>query len=100
MALLLSIVANLQPRAPYYAARVRVEWYQSWELNLLQTTLAPTVQKPFNQTDWPVPFGPFQFNRGFTASYNLNLIGQDKLPSGEQLTDLPPRAPEYHAQLR
>src|SRR5215831_5190069 len=100
MALLLSIVANLQPRSPYYTPRITVEWDRFWAQNLMQTTLAPASQ-PFSllrNFDWPVPFGPFQFNRGFTASYNVNLIGQDLLPSGKQITDLSPRPYEYRSQ--
>src|SRR6266853_323570 len=33
----------------------RIIWYKDWSLNLLETTLAPAFQAPFNQFDWPLP---------------------------------------------
>ena len=33
----------------------RITWYKDWSLNLLETTLAPAFQAPFNQFDWPLP---------------------------------------------
>jgi hypothetical protein len=63
---------------------------QTWinQTNLLLTT-APT--KPFTQTDWPLPPAPQQAALGWAWSYNLNLIGQDRMLTGAQITDLPPR---------
>jgi hypothetical protein len=52
---------------------------------------AVVVQAPFKQTDWPIPFAPQLATVSWTWSYNLKLIGQDKLPSGQQITELPPR---------
>jgi hypothetical protein len=49
------------------------------------------VRQPFNQYDWPVPRAYF-YNidiASITRSYNLNLIGQDKLPVGEVVTETP-----------
>lgn len=70
---------------------------QTW---INQTNLALSlIAEPFAQTDWPLTPGPRQPAQSFTASYNLNLIGQDRLPSGEQTTDLPPRAPLSSIQL-
>lgn len=57
--------------------------------------LHPTAVGPlgvvFNQFDWPVPKAPQQPAPSLTASYNPNLVGQDKLPTGEQISDLTPR---------
>src|SRR5258706_60772 len=32
-----------------------VYWYRDWNQNLLQNTLKPVFQAPFNQLDWPLP---------------------------------------------
>jgi hypothetical protein len=62
-----------------------------------QTWIGPPVQAvttaPFSQDDWPLPKIAPQPDRTWTWSYNLNLIGQDALPVGEQFTALPPRDP-------
>jgi hypothetical protein len=49
------------------------------------------IAKPFAQYDWPNATPPYRIDQTWAAWYNLNLIGQDKLPTGEQVTDLPPR---------
>jgi hypothetical protein len=49
------------------------------------------INFPANQYDWPVPKAPLQPALSWTASYNLNLIGQDQKPPGQQFTELPPR---------
>ena len=54
----------------------------------------------FWQTDWPNPRGHQQPDRSFYATYNKNLIGQDKLPPGARLTDLPPLGPLSNLTLR
>jgi hypothetical protein len=38
------------------------------------------IEKTFAQYDWPNPIPPYRLDQTWTASYNLNLIGQDKLP--------------------
>lgn len=48
------------------------------------STLLKSIKPPTNQTDWPILRAHSQFNRGFTASYNLNLIGKDLLPFRQQ----------------
>jgi hypothetical protein len=52
------------------------------------------VQFPFNQFDWPLPrtAAPIAFN--LTASFNLNLIGQDQLPHNQYDWPLP-RGPQF-----
>jgi hypothetical protein len=65
-----------------------VTWYKSLEVNLLQTTLKPPFQAPFYQTDWPNP-QPVSWYKSQESSYNLNLIGQDKLPNRQQDWPLP-----------
>jgi len=49
----------------------------------------PTVTYIIRQSDWPVPRAPQLGAFTWTWSYNLNLIGQDKLPAGEQVSDRP-----------
>jgi len=49
------------------------------------------IAKPFLQSDWPNPTQPYRVEQTWAASYNLNLIGQDRLPVGEIVFDLPPR---------
>jgi len=71
----------------------------AWQLpdqGFYQTDLRTWVQAtklllavPFNQLDWPVPRAPQQPALGWTASYNLNLIAQDKLVVGKQVYDRP-----------
>ena len=53
--------------------------------------VAPPAQRPFSQIDWPLPRAPQQAAFGYAWSYNLNLIGQDRLPTGAKLYDLAPR---------
>jgi hypothetical protein len=63
---------------------------QSVFQNLNVTTLRPTVVTFIKrQSDWPAPFAPQQPAQSWTASYNLNLIGQDRLPIGEQVWERP-----------
>jgi hypothetical protein len=115
----LAPIIEFVPRTPYYAARVRIahrdftwiqspvpklffpvrivgigiperrEWYRNWTLSLQQ--FVPVVFKPFAQDHWPLtPARPFNVAlRTITARYNLNLIGQDRLPIGESVTDRP-----------
>lgn len=67
-----------------------VQWYQNWTLSLLQSTLTPVVVNPFGPFDWPLPGIAEQPLRSFSQWFNLNLIGQDFFPPGEQYTDRPP----------
>lgn len=62
---------------------------QTWVANVSQALTAQA--QPFNQLDWrnPQPLG--QPDRSFVAFYNPNLVGQDALPVGARVTDLPPR---------
>jgi hypothetical protein len=60
-------------------------------LTWIQTVAYEEISKPFAQYDWPNATLPYRIEQTSAASYNLNLIGQDKLPTGEQITDLPPR---------
>lgn len=71
---------------PFVAPTDGKTWIQSVNLAL---NVAPAT--PFNQEDWPTPRGPEQPIRSLTVSYNLNLIGQDRLPVGTEITDLPPQ---------
>jgi hypothetical protein len=71
---------------------VPVQWYRDWSINLLQSTLF-IVQRPFAQFDWPVSIAPPRLDQSFTASYNKNLIGQDRLPSGASFTERPQLGP-------
>lgn len=71
---------------------------RSWTLNLQQSTLQP-IPYGYQWYERP-PRGPIQPLREWTASYNLNLIGQDALPTGKQVSDLTPFGYIYPAQLR
>jgi hypothetical protein len=51
------------------------------------------VQPPFKQTDWPVPFAPQLATVSWTWSYNLNLVGKDRLPNRQ--SDWPIPTPPY-----
>jgi Concanavalin A-like lectin/glucanases superfamily len=51
----------------------------------------PPAPKPFSQIDWPLPRAPLQPALSYTWSYNLNLVGKDQLPTGEQVFELTPR---------
>lgn len=59
--------------------------------DLTQVTNFP----PYIEYNWSVPSGPRQWNRGYEAGINLNLIGQDALPLGafHNLQWDPPPAP-------
>jgi hypothetical protein len=61
--------------------------------------LAPRPS-PFRQIDWPTPVAPYRIDQTWTWSYNLNLIGKDVLPTGNQRYDLAPIYPPYVNQLR
>jgi hypothetical protein len=60
---------------------------QTW----IQTVTYEEIAKPFAQYDWPNATPPYRIEQTWAASYNANLIGQDKMLTGEQITDLPPR---------
>jgi hypothetical protein len=60
-------------------------------LTWIQTVAYEEIAKPFAQYDWPNATPPYRIEQTWAASYNLNLIGQDKLPTGEQISELPPR---------
>lgn len=82
----------LTVKAPEYSILFR-----SWTVNLQQGTLQP---QPYGKQIYVRPeLGPFQYNRGWTWSYNLNLIGQDVVP-GKQSTALTVKAYEFSVQLR
>jgi hypothetical protein len=66
------------PRGPDYSVQLRT-WVQSVNL-----ALTPAVAFPFNQSDWPIPRPAAQPALGFTAFYNPNLIGKDRLPNRQQ----------------
>jgi hypothetical protein len=76
--------------------QVVLTWFNATNIALT----AQPVAKPFAQYDWSLTPAAFQPERTVAASYNKNLVGQDKLPTGEQVSDLTQRAPEYHVQLR
>ena len=69
--------------------------YRTWTQNLLQTTLAPSLAKPFAQYDWQVPIGAEpNWRRSWEFWFNYNLIGKDQLPVRQldwQLPTAPPR---------
>jgi hypothetical protein len=73
---------------------------QTWISQVNLALSRPAV--PFSQTDWQNPRWPQQavINRTWTASFNLNLIGQDRLPTGEAVFDLAPRGHVYPTDLR
>lgn len=71
----------LPPQPPLSAIQLRT-WIQAVNVALVAGPV------PFRQTDWPINIGPRQPAQTFTGSYNLNLIGKDKLPTGEVVTDL------------
>jgi hypothetical protein len=107
---------DLSPIWPPYINQLRT-WSWSYNLNLIgqdrlpvgeQVWERPTlpippaltwlegpqyelVAKPFAQYDWPNATPNYRIDQTWTWQYNLNLIGQDKLPTGQQTTDLPPR---------
>lgn len=69
-----------------------IGWYREWAQNLLLTTLAVTVQRPFNQYDWPLPLRAPQPDRTWVSSAaTLQLLLP---PPGDIWTDLPP-APQF-----
>jgi len=60
-------------------------------LTWIQTVTYEEIAKPFAQYDWPNPTPPYRIEQTWSATYNKNLIGQDRMLVGEQITDLPPR---------
>lgn len=75
------------------------DWLLGWASNLLQTTLAPSFARPFNQFDWPVPKGPQQPAITWTWQYNPNLVAQDAMIVGEQSYALTVPEPQRPVQL-
>jgi hypothetical protein len=82
-------VFDLPPQPPISAIQLRT-WINTAALALI--TAPPP--KPFAQYDWPLNIGPRQPTQIFVASYNKNLIAQDRLPTGDIVTDLSPRGPQ------
>ena len=67
-----------------------VERAQTW---IDQTKIQLTaVQNPFRQSDWPAPTTAQQPIQSWTSSFNLNLVGQDKLPFRQSDWPLTPSA--------
>jgi hypothetical protein len=89
--LLNPIVANLVGMRHTWSIPQRQQWQRDWAQNDIPLLTAPT-QAPFNQTDWPLPRRAAPPVQTYTTSYLLGLIGQDRLPAGEQVYDRP-RAP-------
>ena len=68
-------------------------WYQSWVVNLQQSTLF-VVTAPVGVQEYDRPqLAPQPPTPSWTWQYNLNLIGQDQLPVGEIRTALAVPAP-------
>jgi len=57
---------------------------QTWT----QAIFYPAV-KPFLQSDWPTPTPPYRIDQAWEYWYNLNLVGQDRFPTGEQIWERP-----------
>jgi hypothetical protein len=92
-----------------------VDWGYAWDPAQLPVSLrsdsrglnandlaALTTFPPYTEYNWPVPLGPRQWNRGFEAQVNLNLIGKDRLlttgPNNVQWD--PPRGRQFPISLR
>lgn len=61
-----------------------ITWYQSWTVNLLQTTLAPIIQNPFFQTNWPTPQSTVWYRDWFQAlALNLPINNQTIVIPGD-----------------
>ncbi len=80
-------ITDLPPREAQRAIQLR-----TWIYNTSLALQAGPGPKPHKQTEWPLPIPPFRLQQSWTASYNRNLIGKDKLPPGDNVTDLSPRA--------
>jgi hypothetical protein len=113
------------PQKPYEQQQLH-SWQWSYNLNLIGQDRLPTgeqvyerptlpipsaltwiegpqyelIAKPFAQYDWPNPTPQYRIEQTSAASYNLNLIGQDHMATGQQITDLPPRDFDRAIQLR
>ena len=94
------IELEFQFRAPLFAFRQTPVPFSPWAPLRNIALLAPSVAAPFKQTNWPLPQRAEQPVSIFTVSYNKNLIGQDKLPTGAEITDLPPQPALSAIQLR
>src|SRR5262249_50695322 len=90
MALLLGLASiQYQLRAPHFSLPRKPDYlYYEVKVNLLPLTTVPT-QAPFSQDDWPNPVIAKQPLREWSWSYNLNLIGKDRLPTGTRVYDRP-----------
>jgi hypothetical protein len=51
------------------------------------------IAQPFRQSDWPLPTPTWRLDQTYAVKYNQNLIGQDVLPTGQQVFELTPRPP-------
>jgi hypothetical protein len=52
--------------------------------NYLLLQPVTVIAKPFFQSDWPNPTQPYRIEQTWAASYNKNLISQDRLPFRQQ----------------
>jgi hypothetical protein len=75
-------VTDLPPRAPLRASDIST-WIQSVNLSL-------ATIRPFAQNDWPLPQQPSRLDQTYTWR-QVGMLGQDQLPTGQQITDLAPR---------
>lgn len=67
-----------------------IGWYREWTQNLLLSTLVVSVQRPFNQYNWPLTQRVPQPDRTQVESLVLTtLLGQDAFPPGRQRTERP-----------
>jgi hypothetical protein len=71
---------------PLVPQQPALTWTDPSKIWLTAPVLNITIGQYWDRPQLPVP--PAQ---SWTASYNQNLIGQDKLPTGKQVIDLPPR---------
>ena len=81
-------ISDLPPQPPLFANSLRT-WLGPFDLLLF----TQPVQRPFVETDWPLPQSLPRPNYSFTNSYNKNLISQDKLPFRQDDWPLTPAAP-------
>jgi hypothetical protein len=76
---------------PEQPSRPDFTWLESGNALFAAVTVAlPPGLGPTNQEDWPNPQQPWRLDQTWTRSYNLNLIGQDRMLVGEQRYELTP----------
>jgi hypothetical protein len=101
---------SLPNRQQHWPTPYPVQWYQNYQVNLLQTTLFTTpANPPIRQYDWTVPYPPLAINPSWTYTSQFavpapippaTIGGQYTEEDVDELTQAYARAMEFALKFR